>query len=130
MEVRTKQGAFSWNELLTRDVEAATRFYTELFGWAPEKSTVPGYGDYTVFKMGGEPVAGLMQLPEAAEKAGAPPYWGAYVTVDSVDEAVKKAQGMGATVLVPPMDIPGTGRFATIQDPQGAVLSFITYEEM
>lgn len=41
---------------------------------------------------------------------------------------MKKAQDLGAAVIVEPMDIPGTGRFATIQDPQGAIISFIKYE--
>ena len=29
----TTQGVFSWNELLTKDVEAARKFYTEVLGW-------------------------------------------------------------------------------------------------
>jgi predicted enzyme related to lactoylglutathione lyase len=28
-----KQGTFCWNELMTRDVERATKFYTDLIGW-------------------------------------------------------------------------------------------------
>ena len=33
-------GAFSWNELITSDVRAAKAFYTELFGWQTQESTV------------------------------------------------------------------------------------------
>jgi hypothetical protein len=128
MEVRTKSGAFSWNELLAKDVEAAKSFYTQLFGWTTEDMPSQS-GTYTVFKVDGEQVAGLFKLPEQAEQMGAPPYWGSYVTVDNVDETVKKAEELGATVLMPPMDAPGVGRFATVQDPQGAVISFITYEQ-
>ena len=36
----------------------------------------------------------------------------------------KEAQGM------PPQDIPNVGRFCVIQDPQGAVISAITYIKM
>ena len=41
MEVRMKdpykqQGAFSWFELMTTDVEGAKKFYTQLFGWETE----------------------------------------------------------------------------------------------
>lgn len=34
---------------------------------------------------------------------------------------------VGGSVCVPPQDIPGLGRFAVIQDPQGARLTLITY---
>lgn len=128
MEVRTKQGMFSWNELLAKDVEAAKSFYTQLFGWGSEDMAGGDGSQYTVFKIGDEQVAGLMALPAQAEQMGAPPYWGAYITVDDVDGTAQKAQQLGATVLVPPMAVPGVGRFCTIQDPQGAVISFINYE--
>jgi len=36
----------------------------------------------------------------------------------------------GGRILVPPTDIPNVGRFCTFQDPQGAILSSITYKEM
>ena len=56
-----------------------------------------------------------------------PPAWGGYVTVNDVDAVVAKVAGLGGQVLMPPTDIPTVGRFATIQDPQGATLSLITY---
>ena len=129
MTVRTQQGTFSWNELLTTDVGAAKSFYTQLFGWNAEDMPTADGQAYTIFKVKDEQVAGLMTIPPQAQQAGAPPYWGAYITVDNADQTAKKAQEMGATILVPPMDIPGMGRFGTIQDPQGAVISFIQYEQ-
>jgi predicted enzyme related to lactoylglutathione lyase len=56
-----------------------------------------------------------------------PPNWGAYVTVDDVDATAVLAEKLGGKILVPPTDIPTVGRFSVIQDPQGAVLSAITY---
>jgi predicted enzyme related to lactoylglutathione lyase len=46
--------------------------------------------------------------------------------VDDVDATAGKATGLGAKLFVPPMDIPNTGRFAVIQDPQGAVFAIYT----
>jgi hypothetical protein len=46
--------------------------------------------------------------------------------VDDVDAIAAKVTELGGRVLVPPMDIPTVGRFATFQDPQGAVISAIT----
>ena len=50
-----RPGAFSWCELMTTDVEAAKRFYTELLGWTEE---VPGMS-YTIVKTGGDGSAAL-----------------------------------------------------------------------
>ena len=66
-----------------------------------------------------------MTIPPQAE--GAPPSWGIYVTVDDVDATANKAEELGAKILVPLTDIPNVGRFFVLQDPQGAVISAITY---
>jgi hypothetical protein len=117
-------GAFSWCELITTDAHAAKQFYTELLGWTTQDVPVEGM-TYTLLKAQGSDVGGLMAMPPQA--AGMPPYWGTYVTVDDVDTTARKAQDLGATTLVPPTDIPDVGRFYTFRDPQGAVLSVITY---
>ena len=38
-----------------------------------------------------------------------------------------KTLGAGATVMVPPQDIPNTGRFAVIADPQGATCALFKF---
>jgi predicted enzyme related to lactoylglutathione lyase len=53
--------------------------------------------------------------------------WGVYVTVDDVDATAAKAEELGGKILVPPTDIPNVGRFCVLQDPQGSVISAITY---
>jgi predicted enzyme related to lactoylglutathione lyase len=119
-----QQGAFSWCELMTTDPAAAKDFYVRLFGWELEEMSMEGM-TYTVVKAGGEAVGGIMAMP--AEAQGIPPHWGSYVTVADVDATARKAQELGGKVLVPPLDIPGVGRFSVLQDPQGAVISAITY---
>ena len=119
-----QHGAFSWSELMTTDVEGAKKFYSDLFGWETEDMTM-GDMNYTVVKVGEESLGGFMATPPQAE--GAPPNWGVYVTVDDVDATAKKAEELGGKVLVPPTDIPTVGRFSVLQDPQGAVISAITY---
>ena len=116
-----RHGAFSWCELMTSDVEAAKRFYTELLGWTTEE--VPDMS-YTIVKTGEVGIGGIMSIPPHA--AGASPYWGTYVTVDDVDATARKAQELGAKTIMPLTDIPNVGRFYTFQDPQGAVISIIT----
>jgi len=117
-------GAFSWNELVTTDVAGARKFYGQLLGWQ-FKDMPMGEATYTVVSAGGTDIGGIMHTPPAAK--GMPPTWGAYVTVDNVDSRATQAKKLGGEILVPPTDIPGVGRFAVIQDPQGATLSLITY---
>jgi predicted enzyme related to lactoylglutathione lyase len=84
-----------------------------------------GAHDYTIVKMGEADIGGIMSIPEMSK--GMPPSWGAYVTVDDVDATAAKAEKLGGKIIVAPTDIPTVGRFTVIQDPQGAVISAITY---
>lgn len=126
MDPFKQHGAFSWCELMTTDVEAAKKFYSRLFGWTAEDMPMEGM-TYTVVKAGGQEVGGMMTISPEAE--GTPPHWGTYVTVDDVNETAKTAEELGAKIIVPPTDIPDVGRFCVFQDPQGAVISIITYLE-
>jgi uncharacterized protein len=122
----TKHGQFSWNELVTTDPDAATNFYTQLFGWTTQEFPMPEF-TYTVVNAGGANTGqgGIMPLPPSAK--GMPPAWISYVTVDNADTTAKQAEKLGGKIMVPPRDIPGVGRFAVIQDPQGAAIAIITY---
>lgn len=123
----SKQGAFSWAELATTDVEGAKRFYTGLLGWTTELAPVEGMS-YTLAKVGEERIAGIM--PNLCEGGEIKPQWGVYFTVDDVDAKARKAEELGGKVLMPPTDIPNVGRFAALMDPQGVMFSVISYLPM
>jgi predicted enzyme related to lactoylglutathione lyase len=114
--------SLSWNELATRDVPRARKFYTELFGWTAQTQDM-GNMDYTTFRNGERAAGGLMEI--AKEWGPVPPHWAPYFAVEDCDRTVEKAKGLGASVLMPPTDIPETGRFAALKDPQGAVFNVI-----
>jgi uncharacterized protein len=120
-EVVNDAGAFSWNELATRDIDGAKRFYAQVFGWGAET-----HGDYTEWKVSGRSVAGAMPMGDRYPPQ-VPPHWLVYFTVTDCDASAAKAQQLGGQVLVPPMDVE-PGRFAVIQDPQGAVFGIIKYK--
>jgi uncharacterized protein len=126
-ELFKRQGAFSWSELMTTDVEGAIKFYSKLFGWKTEDMPMENM-KYTIVKVGEEGLGGIMPVPPQAQ--GTPPNWGVYVTVDDVDATAQKAEKLGGKILVPPTDIPNVGRFCVLQDPQGAVISAIEYIDM
>jgi uncharacterized protein len=54
-----------------------------------------------------------------------PAGWVTYFAVADCDAAVARARELGGTVLAGPENAPGIGRWATLQDPQGAVFSVI-----
>jgi predicted enzyme related to lactoylglutathione lyase len=117
-------GALCWFETLTTDVGRATAFYSGLFGWTPEVMSMPGY-EYTVFKLGANYVAGLMQI--TSEMGNLRPHWGTYFSVDDADKAADEAVRLGAKLCVRVRDIPGVGRFCGITSPQGVTFYVIKY---
>lgn len=114
-------GSFCWFECGSTDAAAAKSFYTQLFGW--NAVDVPmagdGGGHYTLLKVGDDDMAGLYQM-FGPHFEGVPSNWATYVKVDSADESADRAKSLGATIISPPMDIPGVGRIAFLQDPTGA----------
>ncbi len=117
-------GAVSWTELMTTNPSAATEFYGQLFGWKFEAMNMGM--PYHVVKVGESAIGGVMGMPPGAPP-GMPPAWVTYVTVADVDATAAKVSALGGKVMMPPTDIPTVGRFAVIQDPQGAVINMITY---
>ena len=107
-----------WNELLTPDIGRASRFYADVLGLTSQDNPWPG--------------ATLRRTRPSARAAGrspalsppmeeAPPHWNVYFNVVDVDEAVAQADALGAKLIVPPYDLEGTGRMATLTDPHGAL---------
>ncbi len=114
--------SFCWNELATKDTAKAGDFYTKLFGWSKNIQQM-GPMTYTSFMNGDRPAGGMYE--PSPEMGNIPPHWLVYFAVGDTDAKVKQAGELGAKIIAPPMDIPGTGRFAIIQDPQGAVFGII-----
>lgn len=114
---QTAIGRFVWHDHWSGDVSKAQGFYSALLGWQTE-TFKPGEMDYPMISKGGQTHGGYGPAME-----GAPPMWVGHVLVDSADAAAERARGAGGKVLYGPADIPDVGRFAIIQDPQGAVIS-------
>jgi predicted enzyme related to lactoylglutathione lyase len=120
--VTGETGTLVWNELATTDEDAALKFYTSLFPWRSKSDDGLGM-KYTEFHVGEKGIGGMYKLKP--EMKGVPPNWIPYIAVDDCDATVAKAQSLGGSVMMPPMDIPKVGRFAVIGDPQGAAICVI-----
>jgi predicted enzyme related to lactoylglutathione lyase len=115
-------GAVCWTELETTDTGAARDFYGSLFDWQSDTAGAGGE-PYTVFRSGDVGVGGM-----AAQADGALPNWLTYFAVDSCDEAAARAERMGGKIVVPATDIPSIGRFAILNDREGAAFGVIRLE--
>lgn len=114
---------FNWVDLMTTDQQAAKNFYTGLFGWQTRDEPIEPEGTYTMFLSGDDSVAGAGEYPEEQKQQGMPAVWNSYITVDDVDAKTKEAEQLGATVVMPPMDVMDAGRMAVVRDPGGAHVS-------
>src|SRR6185503_8770219 len=105
-------GQFVWYELTTPDVDAAKKFYPLVAGWGTQQFDK----DYAMWTTGGVPFAGIFRLSATQQQQGIPPNWMPYLEAGNVDATAKQATDLGGTLVHGPEDIPGTGRFAVLQD--------------
>ncbi|MGI8537721.1 MAG: VOC family protein, partial [Mycobacteriales bacterium] len=113
--IYNEPGALIWNEAAVDDIDAAKRFYGEVFGFGFDE--VEGAGGYATFSTGDRPLGGL-----GSHQPGLPKGWSSCFSVASADDAVAVVQAHGGTVLMPAADTP-FARFAVVEDPWGAALS-------
>jgi len=116
----TPAGRFIWEELLTTDVDAAKRFYSELFSWSTKEMDMGEMGPYTIFASGGRDRAGMMKKPDEDPH---PSHWLSYVKADDVDALAARTKELGGVVFVEPRDIPNIGRFCVGADTSGAMFA-------
>lgn len=123
-------GALAWNELATRDIEGARRFYHALFGWRDSELAMDG-GRYFVWHLAGDGVpdpqsgiGGMMPMEGEMWPPELPAHWMTYFAVQDADAAAARAGELGGGVAVAPFDTPA-GRISVLNDPVGAVFSVI-----
>ncbi|MCA1647245.1 MAG: VOC family protein, partial [Chloroflexi bacterium] len=61
-ELVNKPNSMGWNELATRDMPAATAFYTRVFPWTAKVSEMPDGGQYTEWQIDGRSIGGAMTM--------------------------------------------------------------------
>src|SRR3982074_1532984 len=106
---------FVHGEPQTNDPVSARKFYTSLFDWKLQDVPMPG-GTYTMIDVGGGTGGGMMRNPIP----GAPSHWLAYVGVDDINAATKKAKELGAMVVIAVTEVGEAGVIAVMSDPAGA----------
>ena len=122
----TGPGTFAWAELNARGLAAALAFYQAVFGWAAKTSPMPDGGAYTELLDGETSILGALEMAAMVPEQ-VPSYWLVYFASGDIAGDTARAQELGATVLLPPTDMPG-GQFAILSDPQGAAFGLLAMD--
>ena len=114
-------GHLVWTELWTTDVEAASRFYTEVIGWERGDRGHPD-GEYPLFESAGEPRAGLVLIETDEIRTG----WAPYIGVENLQATLARVRELGGAVLLEPSREIYDGLVAIVADPTG--VGFLIYQ--
>jgi uncharacterized protein len=116
-------GTINWVDFVSTDLDAATSFYTGLFGWETEDMPMPGgEGTYRFFRLDGRDAAAGGTMPAEMAAQGIPSHWNVWVATDRATEVVERAATAGGQVLMPPMTMGPSGTLAMVADPGGAAI--------
>ncbi|MBF6330577.1 VOC family protein [Nocardia transvalensis] len=123
--VYNEHGAYCWNELHTRQLDMAEKFYADVFGYTYEHVGDGTTMRYALFIPPGcqEPVGG-MNDDTVTPGEPTPSYWLTWFQFDDVDYGFARAGELGATPMMPVMDSP-VGRMAILAAPQGEAFGII-----
>lgn len=114
-----REGDFVWFDLVTDDTRTAKTFYARLFGWEFSKGD-----DYSIIRSDGEYLGSIAygaELDDAQQDAR----WIGSISVPDVDATAAAARSAGGKVLVEPEELPGRGRSAVVEDPQGGIVALL-----
>jgi uncharacterized protein len=90
------------------------KFYSRLLGWRIEPSPGVDYWRISTAHVSGRRVDGGMTFRPDTAPCG----WVNYVIVQSVDDTLRLAERMGASVVRPKTAVPQAGWYAVLSDPQ------------
>lgn len=108
-------------EIPADDVEKLRKFYTTLFGWTIERSSGPV--EYWVIET--VPVDNKMRTLRPGINGGLYPKEGQefkpvnYISVESIDDYIKKVEALGGKIIQPKQEVPSVGWIAIALDPEG-----------
>ena len=123
--MKNQHGAVHWVELISNDVESSKKHYQEMFGWDAESMPMPNGEDYTVFKIGEMPAAGLIPMSVTTAPEGTPNHWFTYFAVNDANEACSAASESGGAVMREPFYVPGVGSHAILQSADGSFYGIV-----
>lgn len=109
-------GTPCWVDLVSPDPDAASTFYSGLFGWEIEDMG-EDFGHYRIARIGGHRVGGIGSPPPGQVM---PPVWNTYLASADADATAAAVTAAGGALHFEPMDVGPAGRMFLAADPAGA----------
>jgi predicted enzyme related to lactoylglutathione lyase len=114
-------------EVMGKDAERLRSFYSQMFGWEIDADNPMNYGMVSRednldqgIGIGG----GIGPMPEGRDG-----YVTFYVAVDDVEAAIRKAESLGGTRVMGPMEVPDGPEIALFNDPEGHMIGVVKIRE-
>lgn len=122
---RAKRPPVGWHQLHTSDVEGAWRFYSGLFSWRSKGrwEVVDPVGGHWLFGWN-EAGQATGSMANTGRWPGVHQHWLFHLSVDSVSAVMARVRGEGGQAQGP-FELPGGGRLAACEDPQGAAFGLV-----
>jgi uncharacterized protein len=109
-------------QILSTSPEETARFYSHLFGWAVRSDNPLGYREINTGS--GQGIhGGIWPAPPQASN-----FVQLFAAVEDVRACVKKAEEMGAKLVIPPTTLPNGNEMAVMHDPQGMAFGIMRIE--
>lgn len=112
-------GRFVWHDLMTSAPEDSVQFYTRVFGWDVDHGTRGAWRGLRLMARGKQ-ICGVVG---AEEHVSAPNSWLPYATVGDLAACVERTLELHGRSPLRNAEVAGSGRFAVIEDPTGAMLA-------
>jgi uncharacterized protein len=123
MPPSSAMGAVGWNEAHVGDLDAAWRFYSQMFGWTKGTVLPMGeMGDYMLFQIEDKDIGGMMKRQEPLPA----PMWLYYFNVDGINAAADRITQAGGKIAMGPHEVPGGQWIVSAFDPQGGNFQLIS----
>ncbi|MGD0936819.1 MAG: VOC family protein [Streptosporangiaceae bacterium] len=125
--VFNQPGAYCWNELHTRNYEAAKTFFADVFGYTYTPMSPTGQDEgYVTFTIPGstDPAGGIADDTRMGVPEDVPPHWLTWFAVEDTDTAAATVTSLGGQVIMAPSDSP-IGRMAVVTGSQGETFGII-----
>jgi predicted enzyme related to lactoylglutathione lyase len=114
-------------EVMGKDPEKLRSFYSDMFDWNVDADNPMNYGMVSRednmdqgIGIGG----GIGSTPEGQS------YVSFYVSVENVEEALQKAETLGGTRFMGPMQVPEGPEVGMFNDPEGHMIGVVKTQEM
>jgi predicted enzyme related to lactoylglutathione lyase len=115
-------------EVIGKDADKLRDFYSGLFDWEINADNPMNYGivDRESNLDQGIGIGGGV----AAAQEGGEGYVTVYVSVDDVEAALQRAEGLGASRVIGPMQVPDGPEIAQFKDPDGNLIGLVKTQPM